>query len=202
LVVATTGSTVNVTAGATVSSANVDNGAITITSGGTPGASYSSSNITINGTVNGGGQAGITVTNAPYIFPNSYGTTQASITVGQGGVVQGSRGIVVAADPSTPLYASNSVSLTNSGTISGSAGLALYAPNAATGYFSNINNQASGQIGAIVGQVGTLTNAGVIDGGGVSALTVLSSAGYGGPSHNFARLDRLRRQRREYRPDC
>jgi hypothetical protein len=126
--------------------------------------------ITVGGSVEGGTQSGISVLSGsvPASSYDYYGT-KADVTVEAGASVTGATGIT--AGPSTASsYAPALVSVTNAGTISGTSGVALRATDPARAGFDVIENQQSGTIGAIVGTIGTLTNAGVIDGGALSAI--------------------------------
>ena len=169
LIVNTNGSTVQVASSAIV--AGGGRAAITVDIA-QDLESYEARTATINvgGSVNGGTQSGIAVLSGA-VAANSYdiyGTT-ANVTVQAGATVSGATGIT--AGPSVGnSYASALVSVTNAGTITGSAGVALLATDPAYGAFAVINNAESGTIGAIVGTVGELINAGIIDGGSLSAI--------------------------------
>jgi hypothetical protein len=179
LVVAADGSSVVVNGGALISSSGMSS--ILVTS--EPNLSYSyapvESSIVINGTVRSESGRAILVT-AHRGDPQTYtpNQTRSAITLGKDGVVSGVVGIEVSIDPRS--YNSRAeVDLTNSGRISSSAGgYALLGDANGQGGFRSIVNTATGVIGAISGQTGTLTNEGLIDGGSRSAFT--DAGGYYG----------------------
>jgi hypothetical protein len=131
--------------------------------------------ITVSGSVDGGTQSGISVLSGS-VPANSYDFygTEAQVTVKAGATVTGATGIT-AGSSATNSYAPALVSITNAGTISGTSGVALEATNPARGAFNVIENQQGGTIGAIVGMIGTLNNAGMIDGGALSAIDQTST---------------------------
>lgn len=167
--VTTSGSKVRV---ASLASVAGDGGAaITVDIGQVPG-SYETRTAAINvgGRVDGGTQSGIAVLSGPeaansYDF---YGTT-ANITVEAGATVSGATGITVGPS-SGNVYAPALISVTNAGTITGTSGIAMLATDPARGAFDVVHNAQSGTIGAIIGTVGELKNAGIIDGGSLSAI--------------------------------
>lgn len=131
----------------------------------------STSTITVRGMVSGN-HAGISIAAGPdgtTYYP--YGIlTQSALVVEQGGSIQGDVGIEV--NPNGGDYDGWSwVTLDNSGTISGSSGIALRGNDSGSGRFASIHNRATGVIGAISSQVGSLTNEGLIDGGANSAIS-------------------------------
>ncbi|MEQ6335637.1 autotransporter outer membrane beta-barrel domain-containing protein [Sphingobium sp. MK2] len=131
----------------------------------------STSTITVRGMVSGN-HAGISVAAGPdgaTYYP--YGIlTQSAIVVEQDGAIQGDVGIEV--NPNGGDYDGWSwVTLDNSGTISGSSGIALRGNDSSSGRFASIHNRATGVIGAISSQVGSLNNEGLIDGGANSAIS-------------------------------
>lgn len=167
--VTTDGSTVEVAPSASVSGAGA--AAITVDIAPISGSYYArKAAITVGGSVDGGTQSGISVLSGsvPVNSYDYYGT-KAQVTVEAGAMVTGATGIT--AGPSTTTsYAPTLVSVTNAGTISGTSGVALRATDPARAAFDVIENQQGGTIGAIVGTIGTLNNAGVIDGGALSAI--------------------------------
>ncbi|WP_147418746.1 autotransporter outer membrane beta-barrel domain-containing protein [Sphingobium terrigena] len=131
----------------------------------------STSTITVRGMVSGN-HAGISVAAGPdgaTYYP--YGIlTQSAIVVEQDGTIQGDVGIEV--NPNGGDYDGWSwVTLDNSGTISGSSGIALRGNDSGSGRFASIHNRATGVIGSISSQVGSLNNEGLIDGGANSAIS-------------------------------
>jgi hypothetical protein len=98
--------------------------------------------------------------------------TASAITVEQGGSISGSIGISV--NPVGGYHQDWAwVTLSNSGTISGTSGIALRGNDTASGQFESIYNSKTGVIGAIQAQVGLLANEGLIDGGAISAISDL-----------------------------
>ncbi len=157
LVVATSGS-VNVAAGATVRApAEID--AVTVRPGGaTPYGLYTS--LSVAGTVDGGTASGISLTTGAL---QPYGTASAFLTVASGGIVTGTTGLLITADPAIP-FATATFSVDNSGTITGTNGVALSGPANLRAAFTTVNNHAGAVLGGINASVGTLTNRGTITG--------------------------------------
>ncbi|WP_440847293.1 hypothetical protein [Sphingomonas sp. 22176] len=164
-----------------------NSGAPAVTMEVTNGVYYSNyATINVRGQIDGGTQAGIAVrsgTNTNY----SGVTARLALSVDQGASISGDSALTLG------LSAGNSYGLVvadvdNAGTLSGTSGVALRGdiltqvqyPSSAGG-FSSISNRAGGVIsGSIVGPVGTLNNAGLIDGGSNSAFTP-GAAGVGSP---------------------
>ncbi|WP_380785619.1 autotransporter outer membrane beta-barrel domain-containing protein [Sphingomonas sp. R86521] len=154
--VTTSGTTVSVPIGATV------------LGGGRPGIAVqapatgfgSGVTVTVAGRVDGGAQAGVSVQAQP---SQGFSTANIALTVAQGGTVTGNTALTVgqAAAGSSYVYAT----VDNAGTLTGTSGIALQSTTPTFAGFSTITNRATGTIGAISGPVGTLTNAGTIDGG-------------------------------------
>jgi Uncharacterized protein with a C-terminal OMP (outer membrane protein) domain len=169
LLVTTNGSAVQVAPSASVSGAG--SAAITVDIAPVPDAySARTAAITVGGSVHGGTQSGISVLSGS-VPTNSYDFygTKADVTVEAGASVTGAIGI--GAGPSaTNSYGPALVNITNAGIISGTSGVALRATDPARGAFDVIDNKEGGTIGAIVGTIGALNNAGVIDGGALSAV--------------------------------
>ncbi|MDZ7282982.1 autotransporter outer membrane beta-barrel domain-containing protein [Sphingomonas sanguinis] len=169
LVVTTSGSTVNVAASATVTNTGAAAIAIAIP---VTNSNYTYSTLTIGGKVDGGSQAGVQLTRQSLY--NGYSSAQLTMTIAAGGSVSGANGIVVGQASFSSGIATASID--NSGTISGtgtgSNGYALLSTDLSFAGFSSIANRAGGTIGAIFGPVGTMTNAGTIDGGTRSAIDI------------------------------
>lgn len=176
LVVTTNGSTVVVADSATTGQLRVNIPVVP--------DSYQRRLATINviGHVNGGSQSAIVVQPGPasantYDF---YGTL-ATISVAAGAQISGVNGVV--ADGTGNSYSPALASIDNAGSITGTSGIALLAIRPDRGGFLSITNAASGTIGAISGGVGTLVNAGTIDGDSRSAIdqttTYNSRLGFG-----------------------
>lgn len=143
--------------------------------------------ITVGGRVDGGAQSGIAVLSGS-VQPSGwdFSGTLATVIVEAGGTVAGASGIT--AGPSAGnVHAPALVNVTNAGTISGTGGVALRATDPARSGFQTISNAQQATIGAIVGAVGDLTNAGLIDGGALSAVdqtTTYNSGVYPGAWSN------------------
>jgi uncharacterized protein YhjY with autotransporter beta-barrel domain len=149
-----------------------------------------SDTLTMAGTVDGGATAGVRVTNGepysgyiaydPYAgasvptYPYTWGTYgwiypsgSATLIVDAGGVVTGQTGVVVEKRADNGA-AGVSLAIGNSGMISGTGGYAVFAAPGTT--ISSIANSATGTIGAINGAIGSVSNAGLIDGGYLTAI--------------------------------
>lgn len=180
LKVTTSGTTVDVAASAVVSNSGAPAIEIAIP---VTNSSYAYSTLTIGGKVDGGNQAGVQLTRQS--SNNNYSSANLTMTVAAGGSVSGANGIAVGQTGTS--YGNTTATIDNSGTISGTGtganGYALLSTNSSYAGFQSITNRAGGTIGAISAAVGTLTNAGTIDGGSRSAVdtgTSYSSAVYGG----------------------
>ncbi|NNG56501.1 autotransporter outer membrane beta-barrel domain-containing protein [Sphingomonas paucimobilis] len=177
--VTTSGTTVDVAAGAVVFNTGAPAIAIEIP---VTNSSYAYSTLTIGGKIDGGNQAGVQLTRQS--SNNNYSSANLTMTVAAGGSVSGANGVVIGQTGTG--YGSTTATIDNSGTISGTGtgtnGYALLSTNPSYSGFSTITNRTGGTIGAISGPVGTLTNAGTIDGGSRSAVdtgATYSSAVYG-----------------------
>ncbi len=161
--VTTSGTTVNVLAGAAVNAST--RAAIGID---VPTSSYGSTVDTVNvsGKVTGTGQAGVSLN-------TNNGSATLTLNVAAGGSITGNNALLLTQSANT--YGSGLINLDNSGTLTGSGGAALLANGNGLG-FGTITNRASGTIGTISGAIGTLNNAGSINGGSTSAIG--SSPGY------------------------
>ncbi|WP_375382537.1 beta strand repeat-containing protein [uncultured Sphingomonas sp.] len=135
--------------------------------------------VNVLGTVSGTGQSGITATSGTLsLSGNYYSNQQLALTVASGASVSGTTALALIQSAGN---ASGTVAATvdNAGVLTGTGGTALTGNvvSTANGYaaslasFTTINNRAGGSIvGGILGPVGMLTNAGSINGGGVSAV--------------------------------
>ena len=123
--------------------------------------------LTVGGQVLGNGQTGVQVTGSSTNSVNA--PTLLTMTVRAGGSVSGANGVVLT---QSGTGSTTSAAIDNSGTISatGPTGYALQATTPASALLSSITNRAGGSIGAISGTIGTLSNAGTIDGGAQSAI--------------------------------
>lgn len=169
--------TVNVTNGATLSAAASDDAALNVTSTGSSsytGYTYQPTyaSVNVNGTISGN-QYGILGNATGYNY--AYPSLSLNMTVGATGQVLGQTAIYL--DASGAGYHPVMASLDNSGLVQGGNIALGYNGNAG---FSFVTNEAGGVIrganGAIIAPVGTLTNAGLIDGGAGSAYALASSA--------------------------
>lgn len=162
LVVTTSGGTVDVAAGASVTNTGAPaiRYAIPVSN-----SSYAYSTLTVGGRVEGGSQAGVQLLRQS--GNSGYGSLSLTMTVAAGGSVSGANGVVIGQTGND--YGQTTASIDNSGTIRGTGtgtnGYALLSTNQNYAGFQSITNRAGGTIGAISGPVGTLTNAGTIDGG-------------------------------------
>ena len=131
------------------------------------------STIVVRGTVSGANAGIVVASSQPDSYDYFYGVrTQSAIVVEQGGTIQGDVGVDV--NPTGGNYGGWAwVTIDNSGTISGTGGIALRGNASASGRSDWIRNGATGVIGAILGQVGSLNNEGLIDGGVNSAISDL-----------------------------
>lgn len=172
--ITTSGTTLNVAAGADVVGATTP--AVTVDIAGIN--FYTSATILANGTIAGGANSGINLLSGRGIYTGV--GTSLSLTVAQNATVSGATAITMGQSVGNPT-GSTALTIDNAGTLLGSSGVAISGDVIGTQYgypatFSSITrlvNRAGGTItGSIIGPVGTLDNAGLIDGGNVSALTV------------------------------
>ncbi|MGK6317933.1 autotransporter outer membrane beta-barrel domain-containing protein [Sphingomonas sp. DT-204] len=176
--VTTGGTKVVVSSGATVQGASGAAVAVVLSSA----PYYVPVSIDVSGQVDGGAQAGVSLATTGFYYQSPSALT---LTVAAGGIVTGTNGLVVFQNGSNRA----SAAVDNAGTITGSSGIALLASpanyNIYSGIFS-ITNRMSGFIGAISGSVGTISNAGTIDGGNRSAIDPGNQVGslYGGVTNS------------------
>ncbi|MEH3124186.1 MAG: autotransporter outer membrane beta-barrel domain-containing protein [Sphingomonas phyllosphaerae] len=180
LSVTTSGTRVIVSQGATVN-AGIAAAAITNTGLG--------ANITVAGLVDGAGKTGIFLTNAPsyygrcpddpyagasvpvpYCPPGSYQmvypSSSATIEIAAGATVSGTQALLLRRDAGNANGAV-SATLSNAGTMTGTAGPAILLD---TGTSLSLSNRASGTIAGIRGPVDQITNAGTITASGGTAI--------------------------------
>ncbi|MES3106710.1 autotransporter outer membrane beta-barrel domain-containing protein [Sphingomonas aurantiaca] len=164
LVVTTYGTSVSVPTGATVLGGGQAGIAVQLpsTSGG------SAVNVSVAGRVDGVAQSGVSVLWQPAANNQGYATANLLLTVAQGGTVTGANAVVVGQAGAG--YGNAYATIDNAGTLTGTGGIALLSTTPNYAGFSSITNRATGTIGAISGPVGTLSNAGMIDGGSRSAV--------------------------------
>ena len=162
--VTTYGTMVTVQSGATVLGGGQPGIAIAL-----PSSGFGSPvTVSVAGQVNGGTQPGISLLWQPPASGFGSSSANLALTLAQGGSVTGTNALVVgqAGSGSGNAYAT----IDNAGTLTGTSGIALLSTAPSYAGFSSITNRASGFIGVIVGPVGTLTNAGAINGGSRSAV--------------------------------
>ena len=99
------------------------------------------------------------------------------LNVATGGVVSGTNALVLGQSSGNTTGLAIAT-IDNAGTLTGISGIALQVTNPSLGGFASITNRSGGTIGAISGSVGSLANAGTIDGGAQSAIDA-------GASYNF-----------------
>jgi hypothetical protein len=166
--------TVTVASGAALNAGAGDDAAYTAT---TDASLYYgvTQTLNVNGTINGGATAaGVMVLSdpAPYYL---YDTTTLNIVVGQSGVIEGATGLKLAARAGST-DGQSIATLNNSGIVRSTSGPAIVGATSRSG-IQYLTNQAGGFIGGISAAVGTLTNAGVIDGGSFSAYATPAVGG-------------------------
>jgi hypothetical protein len=164
-----------VEAGARVSSASASAIAVDVPIN---GASFSSVTINVLGDVSAPGHDAISVASGTASPDSYYSSQEVALTLGESASVSGTTALALVQSPGNT-NGTVSATVDNAGTLTGTSGIALLGNVVSTenGYptqltrFTTITNQASGRIvGGILGPVGTLSNAGNIDGGSRSAL--------------------------------
>nr|WP_230770841.1 autotransporter outer membrane beta-barrel domain-containing protein [Sphingomonas sp. Leaf4] len=142
-----------------------------------PAENYSSASVTVNGSVDGNGSAGIRLLRASSNNFYNFQSLYLNLNVAAGASVTGNVGVVLTgpAVPSNLYFGDTFATIDNAGTINGTTGIGLLA-NASNSGFQSIINRTGGTIGAIVGQVRSLTNNGTIDGGTRGALIPLGNS--------------------------
>ncbi len=150
------------------------NGGATVNGSGAPAiriATPNSSSTTVNvlGVVDGGSQAGISLTGPSVSFG---GSNSLMLTVAAGARVTGVNALTIAQDPANGYpYNNFYASVDNSGSLSGTGGFAIVNGASFLGGTLRITNRAGGTIGAISGSIDVLDNAGTINGGTRSAIS-------------------------------
>lgn len=175
--VTTDGSTVHVVPSASVTA--LDRSAITVDIDWLPnGPIGHSATIIVGGIVDGSAHSGIAVLSgsAPTESYNYY-RIYPNVTVETGAIVTGATGITVEPSPGN-YFGQAVVNISNAGAIMGTGGVALLATDPGRGSFGVIDNAQGGTIGAIVGSIGELNNAGSIDGGSLSAIDQTSTGNW------------------------
>lgn len=161
-VVTATSTTIQVNAGATVTGSGGP--AIRIA---TPGSS--STTVNVLGAIDGGSQVGISLVGPSATFG---GSNSLTLTIAVGARVTGVNALTLAQDPANSYPFNNFyVTVDNSGSLSGTGGIAIVNGASFLGGTLRITNRAGGTIGAISGSIDLLDNAGTIDGGTRSAIS-------------------------------
>ncbi len=183
--ITTANTTLNIAGGAVVSNTGAPAVIVDVSNS----AYYSNyATIAVSGRVSSDTQSGILLTSGA-ASQYSGTTTQLSLKLDQGASVSGTTALAMqqtAGNTSAYLIAS----IDNAGTLSGTSGVAVRGDVVAAPYgyatsysgLSALTNRASGVIsGSVIGPVGTVTNAGLIDGGSNSAFT----PGAAGASYSY-----------------
>ncbi|MDR7116401.1 autotransporter outer membrane beta-barrel domain-containing protein [Caulobacter sp. BE254] len=154
-------STTNVTAGAVLTPGADDTAAYLATLD--PTFQYGSSHtLTVDGRIDGGATTGVFLDGLPGAA--AYNNVNLDLTVGAAGEIVGATAIQARAGSA---WANAAITLDNAGQIRSTTGPALVAGDYAG--FQTVTNRQGGFIGGINAAVGTLANAGLIDGGSDSA---------------------------------
>ncbi|WP_457353398.1 autotransporter outer membrane beta-barrel domain-containing protein [Sphingomonas sp. UYP23] len=175
----------------------------TVLAGSAPAAILStatSSSISVLGRVDGASKPGILITPGPattgpcdpyagatvsYCAPGSTQTSFPSaavdVSVAKGGVVTGSQALL-AQLPAGNTSSFVTVSLSNAGTLTGTAGPAVVANLGDTGRLT-VSNAVGGSIGGLSGAISLVSNTGTIDGGANAAIAASGAQGYGNTSN-------------------
>jgi len=171
--VTTNATTVSVESGATVSA--MSGSAVTVAINAPNNIASRTATILVAGAINGNSSAGIRLTEGT--LPSGYYgiSTSIGITVTEGGSISGANAITLG--PVAGFTSSTRATLDNAGSLIGTSGAAVVASGSYVSFTSMVN-RASGTIGGISGTVGTIDNAGLIDGGFNSAITGATPANY------------------------
>lgn len=182
--VTTSGTTLTIAAGATVSNTGAPAIAVDVPR---TSSTYGYDTVNVLGSVSSPDQNAITVSSGALGTSAGYSSQNATLTVASGGSVTGGAAIALLQSPGNN-NGTVIATLDNAGTLTGTGGIALlgvvptgnannntYPPTT----FSTITNRAGASIsGGILGPVGTLTNAGTIGGGTNGALNTGNTPGY------------------------
>lgn len=163
--------------------ASTDQAALIVTS--VQGAPATVASLLVDGSITGGARAsGVNLRSGATNY--SYPTTRLDITVSSTGTIDGFNAIAINGWDGPSGFKLAAGTLDNSGSITGVTS-AIYASDFTTGGLLSVNNRAGGVIsggyGGILAPVGSLVNAGLIDGGQVQA--------YGFYGYNSASLNLL-----------
>ncbi|WP_343053328.1 autotransporter outer membrane beta-barrel domain-containing protein [Sphingomonas yantingensis] len=129
--------------------------------------------LSVAGTVDGGQAAGVRLLATAPASGSGFSTAELAMTVLEGGVVRGANAVLLEGPASG--FTGVRATIDNAGSLIGTGGIALRAATPDRASFDRIVNRATGRIGAIAGPVGSLDNAGTIDGGALSAIDVGTS---------------------------
>jgi hypothetical protein len=148
--------------------------------------------ISVNGRIDGNGKPGILVTTEPsYVarcpddpyagasvpfpfcwpgtFQTVYPSSSASIEVAAGATVTGAQALLLNRNPNNTT-GSVSATLINAGTMTGTIGPAIVVDLTSAFGALSVTNQSTGTIAAMGGAIGSLSNAGTVDGGSGTAF--------------------------------
>ncbi|WP_010183454.1 autotransporter outer membrane beta-barrel domain-containing protein [Sphingomonas sp. PAMC 26605] len=165
LTVTTYGTTVVVPAGATVLGTTTPAVAVRL-----PSDVYGGPvTLTVAGRIDGGTQPGVSALWQRAASGTGFSPTLLVLTVAAGGQVGGVNAVNIGQAANSTGNTASAI-IDNAGTLTGSSGIALLASAPNFIGFQSITNRATGTIGAISGPVGTISNAGTIDGGARSAV--------------------------------
>lgn len=129
--------------------------------------------LSVAGTVDGEQAAGVRLLATAPASGSAFSTAELAMTVLEGGVVRGANAVLLEGPASG--FTGARATIDNAGSLIGTGGIALRAATPDRASFDRIVNRATGRIGAIAGPVGSLDNAGTIDGGALSAIDVGTS---------------------------
>lgn len=129
--------------------------------------------LSVAGTVDGGQAAGVRLLATAPASGSGFSTAELAMTVLEGGVVRGANAVLLEGPASG--FTGVRATIDNAGSLIGTGGIALRAATPDRASFDRIVNRATGRIGAIAGPVGSLDNAGTIDGGALSAIDLGTS---------------------------
>lgn len=129
--------------------------------------------LSVAGIVDGGQAAGVRLLATAPASGSGFSTAELAMTVLEGGVVRGANAVLLEGPASG--FTGVRATIDNAGSLIGTGGIALRAATPDRTSFDRIVNRATGRIGAIAGPVGSLDNAGTIDGGALSAIDLGTS---------------------------
>ncbi len=162
-------SLVNILSGASLSAASGDPAAFRAMSqaGASNGAIV---NLNVQGDISGGSVDGVLVESGEYRPGFSWPSTRLNIIVGTNATIQGAAAIRLQGTAGNR-YGLAVAQLDNSGQIRSTSGPAIVSTDSSLEGFFTITNRRTGYIGGIQAGVQQLSNAGIIDGGALSALS-------------------------------